>query len=437
MQLPYSEEIEQAVLGCMFLDEDSAKMAHAVLNSGDFFIQKNKMIFDAIDAVLQAGKIADIVTVSDFLKTQNNYEKVGGLPYFVTLATCVSTSVRTKDYVRELKEKTYFRQKVQQGREMMEAAYAQDKQKLQKINLQVDTQTREGLEAVPDVLAKYILKLQKQHDSKKSFAGISTGFFDLDFYIGGLQEGNLIIVAGRPAMGKTAFALDLLRNSVKHMEKQKFAIFFSLEMDRDKISARMFSAENFIHNRAFSIRINDEKEWTDTIKKIQQNAKEFEQNAKNIYIDDTPGITLEEIYEKCHNQQMATGKKLGFVVVDYLQIMGVEKSANRAMDVAYLSMGLKNLSRQFHCPVVALSQLSRENEKRGNKKPTLSDLRDSGAIEQDADIVLMLYREKYYHAETQKGNLAEVIIAKNRNGATGSISLQFYEEYTTFRNLSS
>ena len=224
-----------------------------------------------------------------------------------------------------------------------------------------------------------------------------TGFDDLDYYIGGLQQGNLIIVAGRPAMGKTAFALDLLRNAAKNMDKGYIAMLFSLEMDKNRIAARMFSAESSVDNTYFRLCIKDNEKWDEIIHRIQQEAKEFEQNTSDIYIDDTAGITLEEIYEKCHNQQVYTGKKIGLVVVDYLQIMGVEKTANRAMDVAYLSMGLKNLSKQFSCPVVALSQLSRENEKKADKKPTLDNLRDSGAIEQDADIVLMLYREKYYN----------------------------------------
>ena len=249
-----------------------------------------------------------------------------------------------------------------------------------------------------------------------------------------MQQGNLIIVAGRPAMGKTAFALDLLRNGAKNMGKDYIAMLFSLEMDKNRIAARMFSAESHVENTYFRLCVKDDAIWEKMIQRMQQEAKEFEQNTSDIYIDDTAGITVEEIYEKCHNQQVQTGKKIGLVVVDYLQIMGVEKTANRAMDVAYLSMGLKNLSKQFHCPVVALSQLSRENEKKVNKKPTLDNLRDSGAIEQDADIVLMLYREKYYDKDTPIGNTAEVIIAKNRNGATGSVELEFLEDYTTFRN---
>ena len=435
-EIPYSGEAEQAVLGCMFLDENSAKTAQTLLNSDDFFQQNNKILFDAFADVLKSGKVADVVTVSECLKQQNNFEKIGGKEYIVQIAMNVATSVRIKEYIKILKEKAYFRRKIAQGRSLTEAAYQQDKQKLQQISKQSeqDGVQTEKLDCIPDVLAEYITVLQKDRNSNKRFAGLPTGFDDLDYYIGGLQQGNLIIVAGRPAMGKTAFALDLLRNAAKNMEKEYIAMLFSLEMDKNRIAARMFSAESSVDNTYFRLCIKDNEKWDEIIHRIQQEAKEFEQNTSDIYIDDTAGITLEEIYEKCHNQQVHTGKKIGLVVVDYLQIMGVEKTANRAMDVAYLSMGLKNLSKQFSCPVVALSQLSRENEKKADKKPTLDNLRDSGAIEQDADIVLMLYREKYYNKETPEGNVAEVIVAKNRNGATGSIKLNFLEKYTTFRN---
>lgn len=435
-EIPYSGEAEQAVLGCMFLDENSAKTAQTLLNSDDFFQQNNKILFDAFADVLKSGKVADVVTVSECLKQQNNFEKIGGKEYIVQIAMNVATSVRIKEYIKILKEKAYFRRKIAQGRALTEAAYQQDKQKLQQISKQSeqDGVQTEKLDCIPDVLAEYITVLQKDRNSNKRFAGLPTGFDDLDYYIGGLQQGNLIIVAGRPAMGKTAFALDLLRNAAKNMEKEYIAMLFSLEMDKNRIAARMFSAESSVDNTYFRLCIKDNEKWDEIIHRIQQEAKEFEQNTSDIYIDDTAGITLEEIYEKCHNQQVHTGKKIGLVVVDYLQIMGVEKTANRAMDVAYLSMGLKNLSKQFSCPVVALSQLSRENEKKADKKPTLDNLRDSGAIEQDADIVLMLYREKYYNKETPEGNVAEVIVAKNRNGATGSIKLNFLEKYTTFRN---
>ncbi len=434
--MPFSSDAEQAVLGCMFLDENSAKVGYSLLNSDDFFQQNNKIVFEAFSAVLKSGKIADVVTVSEYLKQQNNFEKIGGKEYIVQIAMSVATSVRMKEYIKILKEKAYFRRKIAQGRALTEAGFQQDKQKLQQISKQSeqDGVQTEKIACIPDVLADYITLLQKDRNSNKRFAGLPTGFDDLDYYIGGLQQGNLIIVAGRPAMGKTAFALDLLRNGAKNMGKEYIAMLFSLEMDKNRIAARMFSAESSVDNAYFRLCVKDDEKWQKIICRIQQEAKEFEQNTSDIYVDDTAGITLEEIYEKCHNQQVQTGKKIGLVVVDYLQIMGVEKTANRAMDIAYLSMGLKNLSKQFSCPVVALSQLSRENEKKLNKKPTLDNLRDSGAIEQDADIVLMLYREKYYDKDTSIGNIAEVIIAKNRNGATGSVELEFLENYTTFRN---
>ncbi len=435
-EMPFSSDAEQAVLGCMFLDENSAKVGYSLLNSDDFFQQNNKIVFEAFSAVLKSGKIADVVTVSEYLKQQNNFEKIGGKEYIVQIAMSVATSVRIKEYIKILKEKAYFRRKIAQGKALTQAAYQQDKQKLQQISKQSeqDGVQTEKIACIPDVLADYITLLQKDRNSNKRFAGLPTGFDDLDYYIGGLQQGNLIIVAGRPAMGKTAFALDLLRNGAKNMGKEYIAMLFSLEMDKNRIAARMFSAESSVDNAYFRLCVKDDEKWQKIICRIQQEAKEFEQNTSDIYVDDTAGITLEEIYEKCHNQQVQTGKKIGLVVVDYLQIMGVEKTANRAMDIAYLSMGLKNLSKQFSCPVVALSQLSRENEKKLNKKPTLDNLRDSGAIEQDADIVLMLYREKYYDKDTPMGNIAEVIIAKNRNGATGSVELEFLENYTTFRN---
>ncbi len=437
-EFPHNLETEQAVLCCLFMAGDSEETAQAmaVLKEEDFFGTKNKILFQACQKAMKQNSIIDLVTVSDILKEQNEFEKAGGMDYITETAMCVSNTVGLRDYIKILQQKSYFRRKIQQGREIMEAGFSQNKNKILEIlqNSQQDGIVTQRLEAIPDVLGEYLKKLEKQRQSGKLFSGLPTGFTDLDLYTGGLQEGNLIVVAARPAMGKTALALDFLRNAAKHMDKDTMAIFFSLEMDRDKIAARMFSGENGVDNSIFSLRMNDEDKWLETLQNMQKNAERFEKNTAKIYIDDNAGTSLEEIYEKCHSQQIATGKKLGLVVVDYLQIIGGKRTDNRAIDVAYNTMGLKNIARQFQCPVVVLSQLSRENEKRADKRPALSDLRDSGAIEQDADIVLLLYREKYYFPHTEKENRAEVIVAKNRNGATGVVELVFLENCTTFRN---
>lgn len=433
-QIPNSNDAEQSILSCMFLDNACAEEVLYSLNSDDFYSQTNKILFECCQEVYQSKKVIDIVMITDNLKAKGNFEKIGGITALSNIASASASSVHYKQYIQVLKEKAYFRRKIEQGRALIKAGIGQDRQKLYHIDKEMEhdgIQTQE-LQNVPHIFADFIKDVHMKKQQGKSISGISTGFDDLDLYIGGLQKGNLIVVAGRPAMGKTAFALDLLRNASQNMEEDHIALLFSLEMDRQKIATRMFSAQSSMDNCVF--RVDNKITWQNVIKRIQQECDEFEENTQNIYIDDTPGISLDEIYDKCYSQQIKTGKKIGLVVVDYLQIMGGKKTDNRVMDVAYLSMGLKNLSRQFCCPVVALSQLSRANERRTSKKPELSDLRDSGAIEQDADIVILLHREKYYYPDSDKGNISEIIVAKNRNGAIGTVELAFLEQYTTFRN---
>ena len=319
---------------------------------------------------------------------------------------------------------------------MMKAGFGRDADKLMGLSQTEDVMKTEELETIPDVFGTALAELAEKRKKGGLFSGLPTGFTDLDFYLGGLQDATLVVLAARPKKKKTALALDILRNATKKLKSQdKISVFFSLEMNKKQIAFRIFSAESRIENSNFSIRPGDDEKWGKALERIKEDAETFERNTGAFYIDDTSAISLEQMYAKCHNLRGTTGKELGLVVVDYLQLMGGGKGASREQDVSAISRGLKKLSKDFNCPVLALSQLSRVCEQRPDHRPVLSDLRESGAIEQDADVVTFLYRDEYYFPDTEKKNKAELIIAKHRQGPTGVVDLAFIGEYTTFRNL--
>jgi len=349
----------------------------------------------------------------------------------------VGTSVNLPRYAEELRQLSYFRRCIENGRKMMESAYKQDENGISESlrNLREDGVGADAPRTAAEVMAEYLQDLSEQRKSGKLFSGLQTGFVDLDLLTGGLRSDDLYIIAGRPAMGKTALALDIARGCAKSLFAEgKTVVFFSLEMNERDIVARLYCGETGADNVMFSLRENDDAKWGEFLRKFERNGDFFEQMAQNIIVDDSNYITPENMRAKCHGIRIG-GKEIGLIVIDYLQLMSAGKGDNRVQELSHISRSLKLMAKDFHCPVVALSQLSRQVETRQDKRPMLSDLRESGSIEQDADAVMFVYRDEYYYPDSEKKGIAELIMGKQRKGPVGTVELAWLPHATTFRNL--
>lgn len=423
-----NEKLEEAALGCMLLDRDAAELGQNSLVPEDFCTPLYRVVFTAMQAV----DVVDVVTVWNELQKQGEAERVG-LEWLGRIASGISTSVNLRHYIEELKRLSYLRRCVDAGREIVQAAYGQEVEKIDRTltELQGDGYGSGAPATLEDALESYIKNLAEIRASGKSIIGQSTGFTDLDDMLGGLRDGSLNILAARPSMGKSALALDIARNAQKQLGQKERVVFFSLEMTREELAARGYTAEYLIPNDCFSVGGNDST-WQKTLQSIGENSGEIEKGMGRILINDDGGQTLEKIRSFCHGIRVS-GEKIRLIVVDYLQFI-TTKGVDRVKEIGEVSRGLKNLAKDYGCPVLALSQLSRSCENRADRRPMLADLRESGNIEQDADVVLFLYRDAYYFPETEKQNEAELNIAKQRNGPTGPIKLRWIPNCTTFRS---
>lgn len=422
-----SADLERACLGAMILDGDAAEMGLGVLRPEDFFYGSNKDIFLAMSALYDRGSALDVVLIFEELQRQKAAERVG-LEYLKKV--CVSgTSLNMRQYVEELRHNSFLRRCGAMGRELAEAAAALDDTKVYDVldRLERDKEEKSGLLDGAAIFEEHLKGLIRRR-KEGNIQGISTGFVDLDAYLGGLREGELYILAARPSMGKTALALDLARSVAKKSEKKKVVVF-SLEMAKEQLVSRIYSGEYKADNAIFSIKEKDEKNWEKFLANLEEHGAELDRMLGRILIDDRSYCRVQDMRMLCHGVKSG----IALVVVDYIQLMQ-GTGENRTQEISGISRGLKLMAKEFQCPVVALSQLSRKVEERADKRPMLSDLRESGAIEQDADSVLFLYRDEYYFPDSEKKNLAEVIIAKQRNGPTGTVDLAWIPESTTFRS---
>lgn len=430
---PSSLETERAFLGCMMLDREAARLGCGLVQAKDFYYPANRMIFEAAEAVKKAGAAVDVVALWGEMQRQGTAEQTG-FDTLAAVAGSVGTSVNLRHYAEEIKRLAYFRRCIAACGEMARAAYRQEAGEVGRIlaGIQGDGYGAAEVKTLADATGEYIAELNEIRMSGKTIAGLSTGFRDLDFMLGGLRDGDLNILAARPSMGKSALALDIARNVQKTLSGRERVAFFSLEMPAKSLGGRGYSSEYHVDNDCFSVGTNDDG-WLKTLAEIEKNSADFESGSGRMILNDEGGMTPDKIRAACHGYQ-TQGFRLRLVVVDYLQLIRC-KAENRTREIGIISRELKQLAKDFRCPVLALSQLSRDCEKRGDKRPTLSDLRDSGDIEQDADVVMLLYREEYYFPETERRGVAEVNIAKQRNGPTGIVNLAWLPHCTTFRNL--
>lgn len=430
---PNSIKAEQSVLGSMILDKDAIIAATEILRPEDFYKEANQEIYESILNLYNNNEPVDLITLSEELRKRDTLEAIGGVGYLADLSDGVSTTANIKSYCEIVEEKSLLRRLIKASNEIISEGYKDDKDIENVIDLAekrifeiTQRKSHEGFTPIKTALMETLTKIEEMAQNQGELTGITTGFIDLDDKTSGLQKSNLILVAARPSMGKTAFSINVAQNSA--MKANKSVAIFSLEMSKGQLVQRMLSSESNIEIQKIISGNLSEEEWVRLSKAMGPLSQ------ANIYIDDTPAISLAEMKAKCRRLKIEQG--LDMVLIDYLQLMsGDQRSENRQQEISKLSRGLKEMARELDIAVVALSQLSRAPELRSDHRPIMSDLRESGAIEQDADVVMMLYRDEYYHPDTEKKNIGEVIITKQRNGPTGTVELVWMGQYTKFLNM--
>ncbi len=432
---PHNEDAEKSVLGAVLLDKDALSDVLEILKPEDFYNQMHQEIFRTIKELYGKNSPVDILTVSDELKKRKSLEMVGGRAYIALLSTQVPTTANVVQYAKIVEEKAVLRRLISTASDIMEQGYQEKMEPEQVLDyaeqgifeIAQNRQTRD-FEPVREVLKRNVERINEIINNAEKFTGVPTGFADLDNMTSGLQRSDLVILAARPSMGKTAFALNIAQNAaLKYGAK---VLIFSLEMSKEQLTQRLLAMESRIDMKKIRTGELDGEDWASIGIAIDKMS-----NA-DIFIDDTPGISAMELKNKCRRLKASRG--LDLILIDYLQLMAVEgsKSENRTQEISGLTRSLKQLAREMNCPVVVLSQLSREADKRPNHRPMLSDLRESGSIEQDADIVFFLYRDDYYNKEnSEKPGVCEVMVEKHRNGPTGRVDLSWNAKYTRFGDL--
>ena len=432
--MPHSLEAEQSVIGSMFIDAEAIAAATEQISGEDFYNRQYGVVFDTIVELNNEGKPIDFVTLQDRLRSKEDVPpEVSGLDFLTNLIAAVPTSANIKYYAGIVAEKATLRRLIRTNEEIANTCYS-GKESLDtilestesKINEVVQKKNVKEFVPIRTVVMNAMDKIEKASKLHGTVTGIATGFIDLDYRTAGMQPSDLVLIAARPSMGKTAFVLNIAQH-VAFKQNLPVAIF-SLEMSKEQLINRMFSLESSVDAQKLRTGQLNDQEWERLIESAGVIGK------SKLMIDDTPGISIAELRSKCRRMKQENG--LSMIIIDYLQLMSGSGRGgdSRQQEISDISRALKGVARELNVPVVALSQLSRAVEKRDDKRPMLSDLRESGAIEQDADVVMFIYRDDYYNKDTENKNMAEIIIAKQRNGPIGTVNLVWMPEYTRFVN---
>lgn len=433
--LPHSIEAEQSVVGAMLMDREAIVAASEIICGEDFYQVTYGVIFDTIIELFNEGKPVDLVTLQERLKEKDVPPEVSSLEFVRDLITAVPTSANIKYYAEIVAEKATFRKLIKLNEEIANTCYLA-KEPLEAVLEQTEKQVFELVQKrntgdfvpIQQVVLNTLERIEKASKNKGTVTGIPTGFIDLDYKLSGLQPSDLILLAARPSMGKTAFVLNLAQYMA--FKVNKTVAIFSLEMSKEQLVNRLFALESQVDSQALRTGNLKDSDW----EKLIESAGTI--GRSNLIIDDTPGISISELRSKCRKYKLE--HDLSVIIIDYLQLMSGRvggRSESRQQEISEISRSLKGVARELNVPVIALSQLSRAVEQRPDHRPMLSDLRESGAIEQDADVVMFLYRDEYYNKDTEHPNEAEVIIAKQRNGPIGTVNLAWLPNYTKFANL--
>lgn len=431
--IPHNIEAEQGVIGSMLIDKTSIVEAMEVLNTEDFYKDSHKVIFDSILDLYKKDTAVDIITLTENLKSKSKLEAAGGITYISELSGSIVSTANLKSYVKIVKDKSTLRKLIRTSTKIIEESYKNQNDVTGTIDMAeksiFDLSSNRKIsdfEPMNVVLERGFIEIERLFNNKGETTGIASGFRELDAKTSGFQKGDMVLVAARPSMGKTTFALNIAEYAALR-EGKKIAIF-SLEMSKEQLAYKLLCSEAHIDMLNLRTGNLEDKDWESIARASGPLA------AAEIFIDDTAGISIMEMRSKCRRLKMEHG--IDMIVVDYLQLMsGGKGSENRQQEVSEISRSIKALAKEMECPVIALSQLSRAPEARTDHRPMLSDLRESGSIEQDADIVMFLYRDEYYNKDTEDKNVAECIIAKQRNGPTGTVKLAWMGQFSKFGNL--
>ena len=429
---PHSLEAEQSVLGSLLIDRDAIIKVAAFLRADDFFTGANGLIYKAILDLYNRREPTDMVTLSDELQRRTQYDQAGGLSYLSSLLNAVPTAVHVEYYARIVERAATLRRLIEAGTEIVDIGFrdgietedALDAAERTIFDISQRRQTKDFV-SMGEVLDAFFDRIDYLQQNRGEVVGVATGFSDLDQLTGGLQRSDLIIVAARPSMGKTSLALGMAYGAA--VGHKKTVGIFSLEMSAEQLVQRVLSMETGVDSHRLRLGQIDDNEW-DRISRAFGRLSEAP-----IYIDDSAAASIMDIRSKARRLQAEQG--LDMVIIDYLQLMSGRRTENRVQEISEISRGLKGLARELNVPVVALSQLSRAVESRADHRPMLSDLRESGSIEQDADIVIFIYREDKYEDDSEKKGIAEIIISKHRNGPVGSVNLRFFDRTARFADL--
>ena len=437
---PHSIEAESSVLGGLLLDNAAWDRVGDLLTDGDFYRYEHKLVYAAIGGLINASRPADIITVFEQLQSLGKAEEIGGLAYLNALAQYVPSAANIRRYAEIVRERAILRKLVSASDEIATAAFNPQGKPVDRILDEAEqkifnigeegSRMKQGFQAMDSLVVQLLDRVQEMADNPNDITGVPTGFYDFDKMTSGMQAGDLIILAARPSMGKTSLAINIAEHVA--LNEQLPVAVFSMEMGAAQLAVRIVGSIGRIDQGHLRTgRLTDE-EWprlTEAIEKLRN---------ISLHIDETPGLTVSELRANARRLARQCGGKLGLIVVDYLQLMSTSTSMsdeNRATAVGEISRGLKMLAKELGCPLIALSQLSRGVESRTDKRPMMSDLRESGAIEQDADVIMFIYRDDYYNKDSKEPGVSEVIISKQRNGPTGTVKLAFVKQHTKFENL--
>ncbi|WHZ12055.1 MAG: Replicative DNA helicase (DnaB) [Burkholderiaceae bacterium] len=437
---PHSIEAESSVLGGLLLDNGAWDRVGDLLTDTDFYRYEHRLVYAAVAALINATRPADVITVHEQLQAQGKADEVGGLAYLNALAQYVPSAANIRRYAEIVRERAILRKLVRASDEIATSAFNTQGRAVDKILDEAEqkifnigeegSRMKQGFQGMDSLVVQLLDRVQEMADNPNDITGVPTGFYDLDRMTSGLQAGDLVVLAARPSMGKTALAINIAEHVALH-EGLPVAVF-SMEMGASQLAVRIVGSIGRIDQMHLRTGKLTDSEWprlTEAIEKLRN---------ISLHIDESPGLTVSELRANARRLARQCGGKLGLIVVDYLQLMGVSSSMsdeNRATAIGEISRGLKMLAKELGCPVLALSQLSRGVESRTDKHPMMSDLRESGAIEQDADVVMFIYRDDYYNKDSKEPGVAEVIVSKQRNGPTGIIKLAFMKELTRFESL--
>jgi replicative DNA helicase len=431
---PHSVESEQSILGSILLDKDAMITVTETIRPDDFYKEAHKIIYECMIKLSNKNEPIDLITLTEELRRQGHLDDIGGITYITSLSTIVPTTSNVKYYADIVKEKSVLRKLIKASNDIINLGYdgstkiedVLDKAEKKIFDISQE-KASDDFKSINSVLMDAYDMIEHLYTNKTEMTGITTGFTDLNKKINGMQRTDLLLIAARPAMGKTAFSLNLVQNAA--LKGDASVAVFSLEMSKEQLVQRMLSSQSNVELSKLKTGKLGENDWPRII-----DAMAVLSNAK-IHIDDTPGIKISELRSKCRKLKIEQG--LDLILIDYLQLMeGEGNNESRQQEISKISRSLKVIAKELNCPVVALSQLSRAPEQRADHRPMLSDLRESGAIEQDADIVMFLYRDEYYHPDSDRKNIGEVIIAKNRHGETGAVELVWLGEVQKFADKS-